>query len=71
MCRQVTECGRENLWYVPQCVECDAANGATELASRVSAILQVCHTRVDITAVVLSILRSMMNNAFKKIFTFW
>lgn len=41
VCRQLVECGYENLWYMRQCVQCDATHGAIELAARVSAILQV------------------------------
>lgn len=41
ICRGVVECGYENLWYMRQCVNCDATHGAIELTARVSAILQV------------------------------
>ena len=48
VCRQVVECGYENLWYMRQCVRCDATQGATELTARVSAILQVSSPRMSV-----------------------
>ena len=41
ICRGAVECGYQNLWYMRQCVKCNATHGAIELTARVSAILQV------------------------------